>query len=53
MLQVADSAGVLYADQQRTLIYKYRNWVIKSLNSNMPFDDYITLQLAGDEVTNY
>ena len=49
----ADSAGVLYADQQRTLIYKYRNWVIKSLNSNMPFDDFITLQLAGDEVTNY
>ncbi len=49
----ADSAGVLYADQQRTLIYKYRNWVIKSLNSNIPFDDFITLQLAGDEVTNY
>lgn len=49
----ADSAGVLYADQQRTLIYKYRNWVIKSLNENIPFDKFITLQLAGDEATNY
>ncbi len=30
--------------------YKYRDWVIDSLNDDMPFDRFVTLQLAADKV---
>ena len=29
-------------------MWPWRDWVIKSYNDNMPFDDFITWQLAGD-----
>jgi hypothetical protein len=29
-------------------IYKYREWVIQALNKDMPFDQFIVEQLAGD-----
>lgn len=28
--------------------YRYRDWVIKSLNEDMPYDRFVNLQLAGD-----
>ena len=28
--------------------YQYRNWVIDSLNADMPFDDFLKAQIAGD-----
>ena len=30
-------------------IWKYRNYVVRSLNADKPFDQFITEQLAGDE----
>ncbi len=30
--------------------YTYRDWVIRSLNSDMPYDQFLTLQLAADKV---
>ena len=29
-------------------MWPWRDWVIKAYNENMPFDDFITWQLAGD-----
>jgi hypothetical protein len=29
-------------------IWKYRDWVIQALNADMPFDQFVTEQLAGD-----
>ena len=29
-------------------IFPYRDWVIKAFNNNLPFDKFITWQLAGD-----
>jgi hypothetical protein len=29
-------------------IYKYREWVINALNKDMPFDEFVIEQLAGD-----
>ena len=30
--------------------YTYRDWVVKSLNSDMPYDQFITHQLAADKL---
>lgn len=37
-------------DKLRKDAWKYRDWVIDSLNSDMPYDEFIRLQLAGDEL---
>ncbi|MFI4876910.1 MAG: DUF1553 domain-containing protein, partial [Blastopirellula sp. JB062] len=42
----ADSAG--YAQDPQRSIWQYRDWVIRSLNANQPFDQFTIEQLAGD-----
>jgi hypothetical protein len=37
-------------DQVKTNIWKYRDWVIKAFNDDMPYDRFVTEQLAGDEI---
>ena len=37
-------------DYDRKFAYHYRDFVIKALNSNMPWDQFIRWQLAGDEI---
>ncbi len=46
LARYADSAG--YADDQPRTIWGYRDWVIRALNDNMPFDQFSIEQLAGD-----
>lgn len=46
----ADSEGANNSDDLRPWAYKYRDWVIQSFNKDMPFDQFITWQLAGDEL---
>ncbi|GAB5407299.1 MAG: PSD1 and planctomycete cytochrome C domain-containing protein [Aureliella sp.] len=45
-VRYADSRG-LGLDGKRN-IWKYRDWVIDALNADMPYDQFTTLQLAGD-----
>ncbi|MEZ6137150.1 MAG: DUF1549 and DUF1553 domain-containing protein [Pirellulaceae bacterium] len=35
-------------DKVRKDAWQYRQWVIDALNSDMPYDRFVTLQLAGD-----
>jgi hypothetical protein len=49
----SDSAGVLSADQDRQLIWRFRDYVIRALNRDLPYDQFVREQLAGDEVHNY
>jgi len=45
----ADSDG--YADDPvRPYAYKYRDYVVRSLNADKPFDRFVIEQLAGDEL---
>lgn len=46
LARYADSAG--YADDPSRTIWAYRDWVIKAINSNMPFDQFTREQIAGD-----
>ena len=46
----ADSEGYTTSDSERAWAWKYRDWVIRSLNEDKPFDRFLTEQLAGDEL---
>jgi mono/diheme cytochrome c family protein len=46
----ADSEGYSNDDRPRNYAYKYRDYVIRSLNADKPFDQFIVEQLAGDEL---
>jgi hypothetical protein len=37
-------------DQARPNAWRYRDWVIGALNGDMPYDRFVRLQLAGDEI---
>ncbi|MFM1802353.1 MAG: hypothetical protein RJA81_1705, partial [Planctomycetota bacterium] len=49
----ADSNGYFNADSDRPLAYHYRDYVIRSLNNDMPFDQFIREQIAGDEISGF
>lgn len=42
----ADSYG--YQSDQLTAFWPWRDWVVRSLNANLPVDQFITWQVAGD-----
>ena len=46
LARYADSAG--YADDPPRTIWAYRDYVIRSLNENKPFDEFTIEQIAGD-----
>ncbi|HVW02948.1 MAG TPA: DUF1549 domain-containing protein, partial [Planctomycetaceae bacterium] len=43
----AESGGYEF-DGFRPGAYHYRDWVIKALNDDLPFDEFVRMQLAGD-----
>lgn len=49
----ADSNGYFSADTDRPLAYRYRDYVIRSLHHDKPFDRFIREQLAGDEMSGW
>jgi hypothetical protein len=49
----ADSEGILDADYVRSAAWRYRDYVIRALNADRPYDRFLQEQLAGDELTDY
>ena len=45
----ADSNG-MELDADRPNAYRYRDFVIRAMNDDMPFDEFVRWQLAGDEI---
>ncbi len=37
-------------DQARPDAWRYRDWVVDALNRDLPYDRFVRLQLAGDEI---
>lgn len=49
LARFAESNGYAF-DQDRPNAYHYRDFVIKALNEDMPYDRFVKLQLAGDQI---
>lgn len=49
----ADSEGILDADYVRTAAWRYRDYVIRAFNKDMPYDRFLKEQIAGDELIDY
>lgn len=46
----SDSYG--YQVDRDRFVWPWRDWVIRAFNENLPYDDFITWQLAGDLLPN-
>lgn len=47
----ADTSGY-ERDQEKPFAWKYRDWVVNALNDDMPYDQFVMQQIAGDEIPN-
>ena len=46
----ADTHG--YQDDFERTMWPWRDWVIHAFNKNLPYDEFVTYQLAGDMIPN-
>ena len=49
LVRYAESSGY-ERDQEKPFAWKYRDWVVSAINDDMPYDQFIRDQLAGDEI---
>ncbi len=49
LARFAESDGFEF-DKVRPEAWRYRDWVIEALNADLPYDEFVRLQLAGDEL---
>ncbi len=49
----SDSEGIVDEDKVRPHAWRYRDYVIRALNGDTPYDRFLTEQLAGDELVDY
>lgn len=49
----ADSEGKRHADTVRPWAWRYRDYVIRAFNDDLPYDQFLVEQLAGDELVDY
>ena len=49
----SDTKGYVYAREERFWVHAptYRDWVVKALNDDLPYDQFLKLQIAADQVT--
>ena len=49
----ADSEGAQNEDRVRPNMWRYRDYVVRALNADKPYDRFLHEQLAGDELADY
>ncbi len=50
LARFAESDG-FKSDKSRPNAWRYRDWVVNALNADLPYDRFVALQLAGDEIS--
>jgi len=48
----AEDQAHTFGVKPRSQAYRYRDWVIAALNADMPYDQFVKLQVAGDMLTD-
>lgn len=50
----SDTKGYVYAREEKRWVHAtpYRDWVVKALNDDMPYDRFLLLQIAADQVVS-
>ncbi|MFO1093893.1 MAG: PSD1 and planctomycete cytochrome C domain-containing protein [Planctomycetaceae bacterium] len=50
----ADTKGYVYAREERFWVHAwaYRDWVVRAFNEDLPFDRFLLLQIAADQVSD-
>lgn len=48
----SDTKGYVYAREERFWVHAwvYRDWVVQALNEDLPYDRFLLLQIAADQV---
>ena len=48
----ADTKGYVYAREERFFVHAwaYRDWVVKAFNDDLPYDRFLLLQIAADQL---
>jgi len=48
----SDTKGYVYAREERRFVHAptYRDWVIRAFNEDLPYDRFLLLQIAGDQL---
>jgi len=48
----SDSKGYVYAREERFFVHAwaYRDWVVRAFNENLPWDRFLKLQIAADQI---
>ena len=49
LARFAESDG-FKSDKARPNAWRYRDWVVNALNRDLPYDQFVRMQLAGDEI---
>ena len=49
----SDTKGYVYAREERHFVhaFAYRDWVIRAFNEDLPYDRFLLLQIAADQLT--
>ena len=51
VVRYADTGGMAN-DYERSNMWRYRDWVIRAFNDDMPYDQFVRHQLAGDALAD-
>ncbi|MFM7975829.1 MAG: DUF1549 domain-containing protein, partial [Pirellula sp.] len=48
----SDTKGYVYGREERTFVYSraYRDWLVQAFQNDLPYDNFIKLQLAADKI---
>jgi hypothetical protein len=52
LARYSDTKGYVYRGEEKNFVHSanYRDWVVRALNEDMPYDRFLKLQIAGDQL---